>query len=62
MSAEFWISVDIYRNTWNRLEWLEIFSKVRVGYYSGLFYRHGIFRPLRPERNGINNIESNLIT
>ena len=37
MSAEFWILVGIYRNTWNRLEWLEIFSEVRVGYRSGLF-------------------------
>ena len=37
MSAEFWILVGIYRNTWNRLEWLEIFSEVRVGYCSGLF-------------------------
>ena len=37
-------------------------TKCQTGLLFRFVYRHGIFRLLRPKRNGINNIKSNLIT
>ena len=53
------ISPGIYRNTPKRLKWPEtpeILSEVEweVTLYR-FAYQYEIFRPFRPERNGINN-------
>ena len=59
--TEIYISVKIDRNGWNDLKLARIGLEVkRVVLPFRITSRYEIFQPFQPERNGFNNIGSNL--